>query len=377
MAVKVREKVKGSGEWWIFIAHRGKRKAKRIGKDKKLAREVAKKIEAKLILNQLNVDQIGVKCPTFKELSEQWLNIPCDDRRQRTLDNYIMSLKKHVYPEIGDMSIDDIKRRHLKVLFDKLRSKKDKKGMRLISKNSLPNIRAPIKQIFEYAMDLELIEYNVMATVKVPRSSENKANPIEDINEIWAVIDAVGGYQNGDFYLSLYLELTTGLRIGELQALTYGDLDLENGLLRVNKSYSEGYGIGPTKSGKERHVKLSDALIDEFKKRLNNPESNVIHIRKKDDLLFTTKKGKIISQFKYRKVFKECLKLAGLKERNFHQCRHTFATLLSRQADTEKKKQDLQSALGHANYQTTQNFYIKKYGPDNDRTEINNIFACR
>jgi integrase len=46
MAVNVREKPKGSGIWWIFINHQGKRKSKKIGTDCKIAREVAKKIEA-------------------------------------------------------------------------------------------------------------------------------------------------------------------------------------------------------------------------------------------------------------------------------------------------------------------------------------------
>ena len=49
MGVKVREKVKGSGEWWIFISHNGQRKSKKVGKDKKLALEAAKKIEARLL----------------------------------------------------------------------------------------------------------------------------------------------------------------------------------------------------------------------------------------------------------------------------------------------------------------------------------------
>jgi len=41
MGVKVREKEKGSGVWYVFISHQGRRKSKRIGKDKRLAREVA------------------------------------------------------------------------------------------------------------------------------------------------------------------------------------------------------------------------------------------------------------------------------------------------------------------------------------------------
>jgi integrase len=45
MGVKVREKPKNSGNWWVFIDHQGRRKAKKIGKDKRVAMEVAKKIE--------------------------------------------------------------------------------------------------------------------------------------------------------------------------------------------------------------------------------------------------------------------------------------------------------------------------------------------
>ena len=52
MGVKVREKPNGSGEWWVFIHHNGIRKSKKIGKDNKLARDVAKKIEAKLALGE-------------------------------------------------------------------------------------------------------------------------------------------------------------------------------------------------------------------------------------------------------------------------------------------------------------------------------------
>ncbi|MBT3369001.1 MAG: hypothetical protein HN416_17800, partial [Nitrospina sp.] len=55
MGVKVRERPQGSGEWWVFIEHHGNRKAKKIGRDKKLAKDVARKIEAKLILGDLDL----------------------------------------------------------------------------------------------------------------------------------------------------------------------------------------------------------------------------------------------------------------------------------------------------------------------------------
>ena len=77
MGVKVREKPKGSGTWWVFIYHQGKRKAKKIGKDEDLAREVAKRIEAKLVLGDLGFVNERPFCPIFKETMPTCdLNLP-------------------------------------------------------------------------------------------------------------------------------------------------------------------------------------------------------------------------------------------------------------------------------------------------------------
>jgi len=62
MAVIVREKVKGSGEWWVFINHNKKRKSKKIG-SKKAANNVAKEIEARLARGDMGM--IREKCPTL------------------------------------------------------------------------------------------------------------------------------------------------------------------------------------------------------------------------------------------------------------------------------------------------------------------------
>ena len=70
MAVKINQRPKGSGIWWIFINHQGKRKAKKIGRDKRLAQEVAKKIEAKLLLNDVGLLQDDKKTATFKRYAE-------------------------------------------------------------------------------------------------------------------------------------------------------------------------------------------------------------------------------------------------------------------------------------------------------------------
>jgi len=72
MGVNVREKVKGSGVFWIFINHNGKRTSRKVG-DEDTANEVAEKIRAKITLGGLNIEEQQKSSPTFKEYAKKWL----------------------------------------------------------------------------------------------------------------------------------------------------------------------------------------------------------------------------------------------------------------------------------------------------------------
>ncbi len=132
MGVKVRERPKGSGEWWIFIDYQGKRKSKKIGRDKRLALEVAKRIEARLILGveQFFSEGDGPQkqekfVPTLKEYVYGWEDT--DGRfvmgwirkyalnyvKRSTRRNYEVILQKHLLPSLGDRRLDRITTRSL------------------------------------------------------------------------------------------------------------------------------------------------------------------------------------------------------------------------------------------------------------------------
>ena len=71
MGVKVRERPEGYGVWWIMIDHQTKRKAKKIGKNKDLADQVAEKMEAKIVLGTFNLDDLEAPdVQTFEEYAE-------------------------------------------------------------------------------------------------------------------------------------------------------------------------------------------------------------------------------------------------------------------------------------------------------------------
>ena len=103
MNVSIREKPKGSGEWWIFINHHGKRMSKKIGRDNKLAREVAGKSESRLVLGDMALgDEQKAAVPTLKDSTSSGLWT--DDRsimalfsRRRANDFFIRSRRRRKY----------------------------------------------------------------------------------------------------------------------------------------------------------------------------------------------------------------------------------------------------------------------------------------
>ena len=116
MGVTVREKVKGSGEYWLFIIHKNRRKAKKIGRDKKLAVEAAKKIRAKLVLGDMDLEE--KTCPTFKDYAEIWLEGDIKNfKRKTTYVRYKRILKSKIYPALGHKLLCDIKKSDVKNLF--------------------------------------------------------------------------------------------------------------------------------------------------------------------------------------------------------------------------------------------------------------------
>jgi hypothetical protein len=115
MGVKVKEK--NPGEWWIYINHQGKRKAKKIGRDKRLAQEAAKKIEAKLALGDLHLDE--KKVPNFKKYAERWIETVVRATCKRsTLENYRDKLKKDILPVFEKLPISEVNRMKVKEFFD-------------------------------------------------------------------------------------------------------------------------------------------------------------------------------------------------------------------------------------------------------------------
>ena len=115
MGVRVREKVRGSGVWWLFVDHNGRRKARRVGPGpygKKAAHLAAEKIQAKLALGDLSLFDEAANVPTFEQAAERWIttHVQLGQIRPSTEADYRRALRLHVLPRFGAKPVTNVSR---------------------------------------------------------------------------------------------------------------------------------------------------------------------------------------------------------------------------------------------------------------------------
>lgn len=124
MGVKIREKEKGSGVWWLFINYKGKRTSRQIGK-KGAAEKAMEHAQARLKLGQ---DALPKEKPPVLTLEGYWKSfketyLP-SGVRESTTDSYKRSFKNHILPELGAVPLDELRREKVKAFVTSLVQKR-------------------------------------------------------------------------------------------------------------------------------------------------------------------------------------------------------------------------------------------------------------
>lgn len=138
-----------------------------------------------------------------------------------------------------------------------------------------------------------------------------------------------------------------GLRIGELLALRWGDVDFAGQALTVSRSMSAGV-LSSTKSGKARRVPLADQAAAALERA-----SRREHFTSAADLVFCNALGRCLDDSALRRRYRRAQLAIGARPLRFHDLRHTFGSLLaSRGVDVVS----IQAAMGHSAVTTTSRY---------------------
>ena len=371
MSVKVRERPKGSKVWWVFIHYQGRRKSKKIGKDKKLALEIARKIEAKLVLGQVGLRK--PECPRFREYAEIWLSLP-HGWKDSTLESYRDNLRIHVFPVFGKQRLDQIRRKDLKGFFDSLlikgsKSRSETRKGKGLSFATVNLIRAPMAGVLSYAVDSEVIETNPLSDLKL--RYRKKALEVEPLTEEQAglLLSAAKVYLGGYYYPHMLCALRTGMRIGELQALQWGDLDFHGRFINVKRSWRKGR-LTDTKNKKRRQIDMTPHLTETLRAlRVAQKKRALKNGRPVSDWIFANQAGEMLNRVVFEKALNRCLESARLCRIRVHDLRHTYATIRLLRGHNIG---DVSYQLGHSSISITYDVY-GHWVPGRFKSEVDDL----
>jgi integrase len=197
--------------------------------------------------------------------------------------------------------------------------------------------------IFVWAQRSYKLPANPVANVE--RRPNRKRGNIDVFSreEVLALVRAAASEQDGTIYLTAAF---TGLRLGELLALRWRDVDFANSAIHVRQSFTNGR-VDTPKSDQERTVPMADEVAKALAK-LNKRKNHTTD----DDLVFCGAQGGHLAGHKLRDRYKAALRKAGLRELRFHDLRHTFGSHAIRTADSR----EVMEWMGHQDLATTQRY---------------------
>jgi integrase len=159
--------------------------------------------------------------------------------------------------------------------------------------------------------------------------------------EVWALVRVAGSDQGGAMYLTAGF---TGLRMGELRALQWRDVNYSGETIRVRRSYNVHGGVGSPKSGRVRSV----PMVPDVAQRLAALAGREFYVEP-EDLVFANELGTFQDASSIRIRYRAALARAGLPQLRFDDLRHSFGTLAVRRAEVPA----VQAWMAHSDIQTT------------------------
>ncbi|HDV0866330.1 TPA: site-specific integrase [Enterococcus faecalis] len=314
--------------------------------------------EAKLALAQLQLEIengsfIKQDYSRFKDVYELWYAQYVNSVKKSTAQRVKYYFVKQILPIFGELKLNKITPTFCQNAVNKWFS----------TSRSCSALKIYTSKVFGFAINQHLITDNPMNRIIIPRKQrttqklkEQKFLDKEQLNELLSIIQSNETYQS---FVMFRLLAFTGIRKGELLALVWEDINLQEETLSINKSVSsliDGPIITSTKTiASERKISIDPQTLDYLKiwklKQRKLLLSRGIRVKSNDrQLIFSNQKNEIL----YHNYLKEILDKYPEYQITVHSFRHTHSSLLFEAGASIKQ---VQERLGHADIKTTLDIY--------------------
>lgn len=284
---------------------------------------------------------------TIKEISVLWKEDKKQYVKQSTLAAYVLILENHIYPTFGEMyELEENKVQEFAL-------QKINNGL---SKKPIKDILIVLKMILKFGVKHGYLDY-IEWEIRFPTEDEKQHLEVLSISHqkrIMSFIQEHFTFKN----LGIYICLSTGLRIGEVCALTWDDINIELGIISIKRTIERIYII----DGEKRHTELiintpktknsiREIPITKELIRILKPLKKIVN----GNYYILTNEEKPTEPRTYRNYYKKLMKDLNIPELKFHGLRHSFAT---RCIESNCDYKTVSVILGHSNISTTLDLYV-------------------
>lgn len=280
---------------------------------------------------------------TVKELFDEWLSAVRLQVKDSTYANYQMKVDKHIIPIFGGLRYDALTIKMLnRFIADKLDFG--------LSAKYVSDILIVFKSMAKYISKVHEFR-NILADVALPKAIKSEKTLLTPIQQQKLCTYLLSNLNKNS--LCVLLSLYTGMRIGEICGLMWGDIDFDKSIITVRRTVQR---ICTGNSG-------TNLIVDTPKSRTSQRSipipaflMKILHeFRSNDDHYILSDSVKVTEPRTLQNRFKAILKKADLPSVCYHSLRHMFATNCL-QAGFDVKT--LSEILGHSSVETTLNRYV-------------------
>lgn len=288
-----------------------------------------------------------IKQKQLSEVIELWKVNKKQYVKKSSFSAYTLLIENHIIPIFGKaFIIEEIDVQNF--VFKKLDAG--------LSHKTIKDILIVLKMILKFGAKNKWLDYTPF-DIQFPTEREKHSLEVltkSDQKKIMNYIQEHFTFRN----LGVYICLSAGMRIGEVCALTWEDVDTENGIISVNQTIQRIYVIEegvrktelildtPKTKNSIREIPISKDLLRILKpfKKIVNPSFFVL-----------TNDAKPTEPRTYRSYYKNLMKELNMPDLKFHGLRHSFAT---RCIESNCDYKTVSVLLGHSNISTTLNLYV-------------------